>query len=195
MLTLDNTQSGESANSYVDVAYADDYFSAHLSSTKQTLWAGLTDDQKTNALIQGCYMVEQLKFTIPTNTFPFDARLQYDNLRHTYYYSVPQVPGVAIKYTALQALQFPRNIDMKSTGVFIPEKVMMAQCEQAIYLCAFDDSTLATSLQGVTSDVVQVSGLTVSQKITPGGTAMSPIAMQFLNPYLLRTTGTRLQRA
>jgi hypothetical protein len=192
-ITLNSTISDEFANSYCDQDFADQYFENHVVSTKRDAWDALEDDQKANALIQACYIIEQLKFTVPTNLW--DSRLQYDNLTHRYYYSYPADPSTAVKQTPLQALQFPRNVDTNFQGTFMPERVMMAQCEQALYMTTLDESTVGDSLQGVTSQVFQAGGVTISQRMNPGGLLLSPIAQNFLNPYIMQKTGIRLNRA
>lgn len=194
-ITLNNTAMSETANSYCDIDFADDYFLNHVVTANNDLWSVLDDDKKAQLLVQACYHIEQLKFTIPTNIFPFDAQLQYNNLTHTFFYSEPATPGVAVKYTSLQSLQFPRNIDMRSSGVFIPERILIAQCEQAIYLATFDSSVLSSTMQGVRSDILQAAGITISQRLEPGGTTVSPLVMSYVNPYILRRTGMRFQRA
>jgi hypothetical protein len=195
--TLNATISDQFANSYVTQAQADAYFAGHISTVKDAAWAALTTNQKASALIMATWVIEQLKFTVPT--VPWDATLQYDNLLHRYYYSSPAIPGSAVKWSSLQNLQFPRNIDTNYSGVFIPEAIFDAQCEQAIFLATADDSVLTSIMQGVVSESFSGGGITISQRYENTGagstTLLAPLTKQFVNPYILRATGMRFRRA
>lgn len=199
--TLNATMSDQFANSYVDQAYADAYFAGHVNATKAAAWTALSNDQKVSALIQATWVIEQLKFTVPT--VPWDASLQYDNILHKYYYSSPAIPGSAIKYSSLQSLQFPRNVDTNYSGVFIPEAVKDAQCEQAVYLVTADEDSLSKSLSGIVSESFSGGGVTISTRYASGsgggsasgGSLLAPLTKQFLNPFILRNTGMRFRRS
>jgi uncharacterized membrane protein YgcG len=201
--TLNAVMSDQFANSYVDVAYADAYFSGHVNATKSAAWAALSADQKASALISATWVIEQLKFTVPT--VPWDATLQYDNLLHAYYYSSPSIPGSAIKYSALQSLQFPRNVDSNYSGVFIPEAVKDAQCEQAVFMLSADEDSISKTLSGIVSESFSGGGITISTRYggasasgggnSSGGSLIAPLTKQFLNPYILRNTGMRFRRS
>lgn len=195
--TLNSTMSDQFANSYIDQAYADAYFAGHISTVKDAAWAALTANQKASALIQATWVIEQLKFTVPT--VPWDATLQYDNLLHRFYYSSPAIPGSAIKWSSLQNLQFPRNIDTNYSGVFIPEAVKDAECEQAIFMATLDESIITSTMQGVVSETFSGGGITISQRYENKGgnvsTLLAPLTKQFVNPYILRATGMRFRRS
>lgn len=60
MFTFDSTLSGTTANSYVAVADADDYFTGHLEGT--TWWATRTTVQKQAALVQATYRLDREQF-------------------------------------------------------------------------------------------------------------------------------------
>lgn len=192
-LTLDSTIAGELSNSYVDVAYCDGYWANHYSTTKAAVWSGLSASQKEQLLIQACGVIESLRFTSRRskewqNNLLFDAQ-------HKRFFDVSD--GLPVKAIYTQALQFPRNVDLiESTQAWeVPESVMMAQCEQAVYLATFDDAALANRLQGVESDSLAVGGgaLSVRQHFVTGGTALAPMAVEFLKPYLLKSS-SRLGR-
>lgn len=189
--------SDQFANSYIDQTYADAYFAGHISTVKDAAWAALSANQKASALIQATWVIEQLKFTVPT--VPWDATLSYDNLLHRYYYSSPAIPGSAIKWSALQSLQFPRNVDTNYNGVFIPEAVKDAQCEQAVFMLTVDEDTMAKTLAGIVSETFIGGGITIAQRFgNKGGTVgtlLAPLTKQFVNPYILRATGMRFRRS
>lgn len=189
-ITLDTTVSGETSNSYCDVAYADDYFTNHPSSTKSAAWLALNANQKAYALVQACYAIEQFRFTQvnDTNNRPWF----YDPVlgRFLYTYNLDLV----VKYNFFQVLQFPRNIDINSGGVvFMHERVKMAQCEQAIYMATLDETALANRLQGVMHDVVGVQGINLSQRIEADGSTLAPVARDLLRPLMLKNA-SRLRR-
>lgn len=185
-LTLVSTLSSETANSYCDISYCDDYWAQHYSSTKADLWAALTTPQKTMLLIQACRSIERLRFTVTRN-----SNTEY-TLRHT------AIPGliaqyitnvVPVKDSYTQALQFPRNVDRNSEGVqVIPEPVKLAQCEQAVYLLSFDESVMASRLQGIDSESTSVGSVSVKQTFSGSATALSPMALEYVGPFLLRTS-------
>ncbi len=191
-LTLVSTLSSETANSYCDVSYCDDYWAQHYSSTKADLWAALTTPQKTMLLIQACRSIERLRFTVSRNN-----NTEY-TLRHT------STPGLIAQYanniipvkdSYIQSLQFPRNIDRDSAGVLsMPEPIKLAQCEQAVYLLSFDESAMSARLQGVDSESTSVGSVSVKQTFSGSGTALSPMALEYVSPFLIRTSAT-LRRA
>lgn len=187
-ITLTTTLSSEVANSYVDVAYCDDYWSNHYSTSLQDQWSALTTGQKSLLLVRACRILETLRFTAPTERVGLFEYKYNKNTR-----LVTSVPNdvVPTKAEYLQALQFPRSIDTNSTGAkFIPEPVKMAQCEQAVYMLSFDESVLASRLQGVLSESVSAGSVSVDQQMAGSGTALSPMAYEFVKPFLLKASAT-----
>jgi hypothetical protein len=190
-LTLDTSISGKFANSYVDVAYCDDYWTTHYSETKADLWLGLSAAQKTSTLVQACNVLERFKFTEGGFLRPSDYFHSEFN-RNTGLVVQMTFDRRPIKAGYLQKLQFPRSLDYTEEGTFyIPEPVKMAQCEQAVYLLSFDDSVLSNRLQGVTQDSLAVGTVRTAQNVASGGTALAPMAMEFLFPYFVRSTEIR----
>jgi hypothetical protein len=193
MLTLNATLADEKANTYVDLTYANDYWTQHIDSVSAAQWAAYSDAQQTLLLIQACRVIETLHFTEPVDPLA-DFHLVYDS-RNQQIRSVKTNYGRPQKYNYYQHLQFPRTLDVYSDGsLYIPEEIKMAQCEQAIYTANFDPSILATRLQGVTHDVINVGGVSLSQKIDANGSMVSPLALQFCKPYFIKSN-MRLQRA
>lgn len=195
MAILDSTIMSEFANSYVDQAYADTYFDNHFSSLKQTTWGTLSDEAKQQVLVQACWDIEQFRYTEDTNRehSVVQGQLQWDSKagRFTAYVTPTKAP---VRYNVYQQLQFPRNYDYKSTGtIFVPERVKMAQCEQAIYLINFDETAVANRLQGINLDRVTVGGISVTQEYTHQGTSLAPLAFEWLKTYFYKST--RLGRA
>ena len=190
-LIFNSTISDLLANSYCSTDFADDYFASlpKAATNKTSLyWAALQDGEKEQLLIAACWTIEQLKFTIKVD-YPgtVDVHLMYDNLNHMNYYSVPGTDGLPVKYTPFQALQFPRNRDILPSGTsYIPERVMIAQCEQAFYDSQFDDSAMALAEMGVTKDFFTGGGIQTSQDLQTGGTNLSPVAKRRLAPFILK---------
>jgi hypothetical protein len=194
-ITLTTTISGETSNSYCDVDFADDYFENHYDITKTAAWDELGDGQKEHLLVRACRMVEMARFTEPEEPMYYNYQMRWRR-------DLGQVISIAdrrhpYKYSSIQSLQFPRNLDVRSDGtVFIPEEVKMAQCEQAVYLLNLDETALANRLQGIRRDTVVVNSgdITLSQAYEPGGTLFGPLTLELIRPYLLKS-GTRIERA
>lgn len=185
--------SDEQANSYCTLDYANTYFANHYSQAKNTTWSALADAQKTQLLIQACFTIEQIKFTefAEYNGARF-GNLGWNNLTNRFGYF--NNSATSSKYLFYQALQFPRNKDVYSTGdTYIPDRVMIAQCEQAIYLIGFDDSAIANAMQGISLDSIQVDKIKLTQEYTAGsrGTTLAPLALDYLKPYMLFSVRTQ----
>jgi hypothetical protein len=95
-----------------------------------------------------------------------------------------------------QKLQFPRNkdVDELTSEFFIPEEIKMAQCEQAIYMLDFDEDTMVSFLSGAASDVITVGQISLRKEINKKGSFISPVALEFLKPYLLKGS-SRIRRS
>lgn len=197
-LVLNNKVSGtvaDGTNSYVDVAYATDYFDNHWVSSYATQWNALAAQQQTNLLIAACRVIETARFTIPI--------LHTDWRFHRYYNRLTmqvmnfQLLREPVKWYFYQVLQFPRNLDINPiTGaLFVPEALMMAQCEQAIYMLNFDQSALANRLQGVALDKISIgrNQIDLSQEYSGEGSQYAPQAFEMAKPYLVR--GSKMRRA
>jgi len=189
---ISSTLSGEYSNSYVGVAYADEFFESHFDTTKTDTWSALSDDQKQMLLVQATMIVEQFKFTYTMERR--ELALHYD-ARTGKVHDFMNVP-YPVRYTWNQALQFPRNLDVDSvTGLtYIPEPIKIAQCEQSISLKNFNVTSTTKVLAGIKServelpgpiikDVTYQDGDTVSSFITSA--SVSPLALQYLGMYLV----------
>ena len=53
-IALDATQSGSGANTYLTEAEANEYFAAHFSQAKSSVWEGLESHQKVTLLRLHC---------------------------------------------------------------------------------------------------------------------------------------------
>lgn len=192
-LTLVTTVAGSTSNSYVTTAYCDAYWEQHYSATKAALWSALSDVQKVSALINACRVIETGRFTVPVS--PYNESFYHHDTRQGKMIVMYPEDYQPIKSDSTQNLQFPRNIDRDSTtgDLFIPEAVQLAQCEQAVYLLAFDDSVLSNKLQGIATDSVGVGNLRMSQEYSGQGTALAPMAVEHLRPFFI--TNTKLRRA
>jgi hypothetical protein len=192
--TLDASLAGEFSNSYVDQNYADDYFSKHFNTLKANQWNALSDDQKTQVLMQACWDIEQLRFTVYTDwTTPRVSDLQYNTKtgRFTAYVS-PTMESA--KYNFYQSLQFPRNKDYYQSGtLYIPPRMCMAQCEQAIYLVNFDETDMTNRLSGVSMEKVSIGRgqIDTTKEYSYQGTSLAPLTYEYVKPYLIWTMRTK----
>lgn len=190
---VDDTLAGEFSNSYVDVAYADEYFDAHFDTTKKSTWEALGDDQKQMLLVESTTQLESFRFVYPA------TREQYDLVYDSYTRTVMSLSNTRapLKFSYIQQLQFPRNLDIKTTdgSLYIPEPIKIAQCEQAISLKNFTESNIIKAMSGITSESVDIAGQ-ISRAVTYGGptqtsggvdmASMSPLALKYISPYLIR---------
>lgn len=193
MLTLDTTIAGEKANSYIDANYLSDYWGAHYDTVTAGKVALLSDDQTTQTLIQAARILETLHCTEPVDPLS-DWHLVYDS-RNQQVRSVKTNYGRPQKWNFYQRLQFPRTTDLYSDGtLYIPPEVQIAQAEQVGYMINFDPTIIANRLQGVSHDSINVGGVAISQKLEPNGSMISPVAYQFMKPFLIRSS-MRLMRA
>jgi len=184
-ITLNATIADEHANSYCETTYADDYWSQHWDTVSAAKWTALGEPQKEALLVQACRIVESLHFTEWTDPLQ-EYHLVYDS-RSQQVRSVKTNYGRPERYNYLQHLQFPRTLDVHLDGtIFIPEEIMMAQCEQAVFMLNLDTSVMADRLQGVSHNSLNVGGVSISQKVEQNGSLLSPVALQFCKPYLLK---------
>jgi hypothetical protein len=191
--TLNCTLADERANSYIDGADLNTYWGDHWDTVTAALIAALSPTAAVTLLMRACRSIETLHFTEPVDPLA-DYHLVYDS-RQQQMRSVKTNYGRPQKWNYYQHLQFPRTLDCYQDGtLFVPPEVCLAQAEQAAYELSFDPSILQTSLQGVTHDSVNVSGIAISQRISPKGSMVSPIALNMLKPYLINQI-SRLQRA
>lgn len=192
-IVLNNIIGDEYANSYADVAYADEYWTQHWDINSAAQWNALTADQKAALLVRSCRILEGLRFTEPVDSLA-EFHLVYDT-RNQQIRSAKTNFGRPQKYWIQQKLQFPRTLEVHMNGdIFVPEEILFAQCEQCVYLLNLDTSVLANRLQGVSHDMLSVGGVQFSQKIEAKGSLLSPISYSFCKPYILKTN-LRIQRA
>ncbi len=186
-LTLDTSLAGQLSNSYVDVPFCDLYWSEHYSTVKAAQWAALTSNQKTSLLIQSCRVIETMRYT--ANRQLRDVLpLKYD--KHSRLVMTLEDQPIPTKWLWTQRLQFPRNLDHDYTtgALYIPEPIMMAQCEQTVYTLNFDETSIANRLQGVTEDVTYIGNIHLRQNLVQDGSQVAPAALEMSRPYLLKTS-------
>lgn len=184
-MALDVTVGGESSNSYVSVGAANTYFLNHYSLSKAATWAALSQPRKESALKRACQQIETLKMLdneLAAGSLPLELVLNqhYDITIH--------------KLELRQRLQFPRNLDVNSSGDgFIPTEVADANCEQAIHLFTFDDATLLTIQQGIKKEAQSAGPVKTFTEYTEGSvpTYISPMAIELLRPFMRRSTRVR----
>lgn len=184
-MALDVTVGGPNSDSYIDVANADTYFANHWSVAKASAWAALNTSQKEAVLRRACKLLDSMRVLdteLGYGVLPpqFVERYRYDLTIH--------------RQMANQALNFPRNIDCDINGTpFIPSAVPDAQCEQAVYLLAFDDSAIAARLTGISEETLSAGPVRTHTVYKPFGNSFAPAAVDLMRPYL-RPTRT-VQRA
>jgi hypothetical protein len=192
-MTLTSTIAGKDSNSYVDLTYANAYFSGHYSSDKATKWAALVNDQKNHVLVAATRVLETIK-VVEESRSELEYIPAYNRLTGgvTFFY---EDKDNVVRSNYYQKLQFPRNVDIDTTTglFFIPEEIKMAQCEQAIFLLDFDEDSIAAKLSGVTNDVVTAGQISIRKQISSTGSMIAPAAYEFLKPYL--RTATKMRRA
>jgi hypothetical protein len=185
-MALDATVGGSTSNSYVIVQEADRYFNTHYITAKKTTWSALGQPQKESALKRACQQLETLKVLddeLSTGRLPIALVIDfgYDLTLH--------------RAEINQKLQFPRNLDIDPTGQpYLPQEIKDAQCEQAVYLLSFDDTTLVTLTQGVIEEAVTAGPIKSYTRYSEGyaPTYIAPIVLELMRPYL-RYTG-RIRR-
>jgi hypothetical protein len=184
-VTLETTLTDRYANSYVTVDYCDDYWESHYNTTLAEQWAGLSTAQKTLLLIKACRVIETGRFTANAKGNE-EYQLYYDRSTRTVLFLDRE--ALPIKYAYYQSLQFPRNLDRDPTSgdLYIPEPVKMAQCEQALYTLNFDESAVASRMQGIADETTTVGSIRVHQRFSMGGTEWSPSAIEYLKPFFLK---------
>lgn len=198
--TINNTLASEVSNSYVDVPYADDFWAQDYRSSYSTQWSGLSATQKINLLIKACKVIETARYCIPV-TLP-EYALHYD--RRTGKVLSLNLTRQPVKYYFYQRLQFPRNLDVYFQNppvgftlgqIYLPEDVLIAQCEQALYLLNFDESAMASQIQGISMEKTALGkgNLDVTTEYTNRPSMFSPSAMELLRPYMVG--GGKIQRA
>jgi hypothetical protein len=185
-VTLVSTIGGENSNSYVDVAFADDYFNNHYSLTKRVNWATLSSAQKPYLLVMACRIVDSAAFTVPIDIARYTLSSSPSDPTRFVYITSDQEP---VKYQSFQALQFPTNQSLLEDGtLYVPEEIKFAQCEQAVYMIGLDESALEQQAQGILIDQLGLGSGKVSlyRKYNGNGQAFAPMAIQFMNPWLLK---------
>lgn len=199
---LNNTITSEIANSYVDLPTAAAYWASDYRTALSAQWAALTSAQQTGLLIDATRIIETIQFTLPNDVR--DYVLYYDRRsRLTRLIDRNQQP---FKFYYNQKLQFPRNLDVYVLNpptpelmgaIYVPEDVMEAQCEQAMFLLNFDDTTYASRLMGVVKEQVGVGkgAVTNTEEYNHTGslTMLAPRAIEKLKPYMIK--GGRRQRS
>lgn len=199
-ISLIADQGSEISNSYCTKAFADSYWANDYRSANVAQWAALADSAKTNLLIQACKVIETARFTIPV-ALP-DYAMHYD--RRTRLVLSLNLTRTPVKFYYYQRLQFPRNLDVyylsPPTGaslgdLYIPEDVLIAQCEQAIYLMNLDQTALSNRMQGVLTNKIVLgnNAVGITQEYATTGSMFAPMALEMLRPYMFK--GGKMQRA
>jgi hypothetical protein len=192
-VTLDNTLSGETSNSYCSLDYADNYWAAHYNSASAAQWATLAVPQKIVLLVSACRSLERIRFVVP-QTLPNYA-LRYD--RRTGKVIDLNLSRDPVKYYYYQKLQFPRNLDIYYVqpppgtpmgSLFMRDEPQQGQCEQAMYLLNLDTTAASNRMQGVTLDTFGLGRKQVeqTQQYSSTGNLLSPIAVEILSGLMVK---------
>lgn len=187
-MALDSTVAGATADSYASVANADAYFQSHWSTAFSESWSEMSAAQKETLLKSATRVLETLPVLdhetgVVEILFPFPT--DYDLTRR-----------IVTRYAENQALQLPRNIDIKEDGsVFMPESAKEALYMQALYMKTFDDSALAAQLQGIREDAFTAGGVKGYTVYAGQGSMLSPHAFTLMQPFIRKNTNRRIHRA
>ena len=109
--TIDKTVGGPDSNSYVDIAFINQYAEDTFDTGE---WDGLAADDKTRLALMATRIIDSMSFLgQKANTTPEG-------------------------HDGYQALEFPRSTNINSSGAkFIPLSVERAQAAQALYMAEF----------------------------------------------------------
>lgn len=186
-LTLNNAMADQFSNSYVDIPYCDLYWANHFNTTGAAAWAALSTNQKTSALLQACRIIETARFT-SLKQLRAPMPLRYD--KHSRLVMTLEDQPLPTKWLWTQRLQFPRNLDHDyvTGALYIPEPIMMAQCEQAVYSLTFDGTAIQNRMQGVVEDITTVGNIHLRQNYVQDGSEFAPRAMEMSRPYMLKSS-------
>lgn len=203
-LTLIRDLASQVSNSYCTLEFANNYWQGDYRAQLSTQWAALSDPQKTSALIAGCRVIEQVRFTVPTLARQWETRYNY-RTQMVMSYNIDPQPS---RYQLFQNLQFPRNIDVYYLNMpadvtppdgyapgmpYIPEEIMSAQCEQAVFLLNFDDGVLAEQVQGIVESTTTLGkgDVTITREYGSRGLEIAPRALSLIKPFIVRNGGVR----
>jgi len=168
--TLVTTPGASTANAYCSIAEADAYHDGHVGGS---VWAALTTDAKTRAIMQATRML--------------DAYVVWD--------------GYATKVADGQVLAFPRaglvdlNTDLEVDDETIPTNVKYACAEQARLLAQSDRSLeLAQQAQGLS--MLSAGGVVLTfQQNAPGREAIAPSVWALVRQWGRRLPSARTSHA
>ena len=193
-LTINATIADERANSYVLASDFTAYWTNHWNLTLSAQMLALTVPRVEMLLVQACRIIETVHFTEPVDPLA-DYHLVYDS-RQQQIRSVKTNYGRPQKYNYFQFLQFPRTLDIYQDGtLYIPYPIQAAQCEQAAYLYTFDTTIIEDSLQGLSSQAVNVSGVSISQRYRANGSMLCAEARNYVKPYVIEPKPEKVMAA
>lgn len=155
-------------NSYVDISYADSYFAGRLYTDE---WDNADIATKEKALITACRRIERLQFK-GIKADPENQILQFPR-------ALPSV-GMPL-YPSEKRFN---NLDYTLRYIVqdkVPDEVKAAQCEEALALLKYGNSTRAKLQE---QNVVQVDFGSVSEEYKGLGKLFSKEAYELLKPYL-----------
>lgn len=186
-MALDETIGGSTSDTYITLAEADAYFDAHWLAAKTTTWETLSDPQKESVLKMATLIIDGCRFLDQDYGAPVGPLTALTLFIPTHYVVSRQFTG--------QKRTFPRNIDIDDAGAaFIPQEVLDAQCEQAIYMMAIDEAALINQLMGISEEAAGAGGVRIYQNFAGGrGSMLAPMANELLRRFY-RFSNRRLLR-
>jgi len=158
------TISGESSNSYVTLAEANEYFAGRL---RAEAWETAKDGDKEKALLTACRHIEACRIRIERDV----------------------IGGPLSPVVDTQALSFPRYRDVNANLTYIvPEPVKQAQCEEALALLAYGPTASRRSaLQAAGVIAYSVDGLSETYGTARSNSpVVSAEARGLIAPFILR---------
>lgn len=154
-------------NSYVDIGWAEQYFAGRLYTDE---WDNADTATKEKALLMACRRIERLQFK--------GIKADPDN-------QILQFPR-ALPAVGMPLYQSERKFNLDYTLSYIvqggvPDEVKAAQCEEALALLKYGNSTRAKLQE---QNVVQIDFGSVSEQYKGLGKLFSKEAYELLKPYL-----------
>jgi len=170
--TLVETVAAETANTYVTLAEANQYFEDRPGST---LWSSATTDQKTQALLAACMDIDKLEF-----------------LYEIYDQSTPQ--ALQFPRTASTIMNNRHQLTDSSGDPIIPTDIKRAQMEQAYHRLRLGSAEIEDmAAKGIVSKSIGDTSVSYSESlITAGaGATIGSMAASFLRSWINRVREVR----
>lgn len=192
-MALVTTVGGSDSNSYVDVAFADNYLLGH---SMHSVWAALSPEEKEAALIRAARTIDLLHFVGTKKSQAAVGDPTYQAMQWPRY--CPSSDGYMLDIPYLRTShEYVEWIDNTGNPI-VPMQVKNAQCEQAIFYLAYGKEIEAARFRARTGLSERTTGK-LSEKysydIYTDLSALSSIASDFLFSINCIDDSLRVDRA